>query len=148
MPIHGRPNVDVPVLPTQVDIAPAAGVMELQEASTSTLEHQLPQEYAVRRSERIAEAQRKANEIILIYSEADESRAALRRHLLFRSNWIDKDFAFHISVRAALRERPEEARPVIMAELKQMVDKGVLIALVIELWLLMRRLRTKSVMFI
>ena len=65
------------------------------------------------------------NELILIYSEADESRAALRRHLLFRSNWIDKDFAFHISVRAALRERPEEARPVIMAELKQMVDKGV-----------------------
>jgi hypothetical protein len=103
MPIDGRPNVDVPVLPTQVDIAPAAGVMELQEASTSTLEHQLPQEYAVRRSERIAEAQRKANEIILIYSEADESRAALRRHLLFRSNWIDKDFAFHISVRAALK---------------------------------------------
>jgi hypothetical protein len=50
MPIDGRPNVDVPVLPTQVDIAPAAGVMELQKASTSTLEHQLPQEYAVRRS--------------------------------------------------------------------------------------------------
>ena len=50
MPTDGRPNVDVPVLPTQVDIAPAAGVMEQQEASTSTLEHQLPQEYAVRRS--------------------------------------------------------------------------------------------------
>jgi len=46
--IDGRPHVDVPVLPTQVDIAPAAGVIE--EASTSTLEHQLPQEYAVRRS--------------------------------------------------------------------------------------------------
>ena len=88
--------------------------MELQEASTSTLEHQLPQEYTFRRSERIAEAQRKANEIILIYSEAG---AALRRHLLFRSNWIDKDFVFHISVRAALRERPEEGRPAIMAEL-------------------------------
>ena len=122
MPIDGRPDVEVPVLPTQVDLVPAAGVVE---ASTPTLEHQLPQEYAVRRSERIAEAQRKANEVILIYSEADESRAALRRHLLFRSNWIDKDFAFHISVRAALRERPEEARPVIMAELQQMVDKGV-----------------------
>ena len=66
------------------------------------------------------EDQRKVNELILIYSEADESRAALRRHLRFRSNWVDKDFAFHISVRAALRERP-----VIMAELKQMVDKGV-----------------------
>jgi hypothetical protein len=47
MPIDGCPNVDVPVLPTQVDIVPAAGVMEEQEASTSTSEHQLPQEYAV-----------------------------------------------------------------------------------------------------
>jgi len=71
------------------------------------------------------EDQCKANELILIYPEADESRAALRRHLLFRYNWIDKNFAFHISVRAALRERAEEVRPVLMAELKQMVDKGV-----------------------
>lgn len=58
MPIDGRLDVEVPMLPTQVNVVPAAGAMEHQQASTSTLE------YAVRRSERIAEAQRKANEVI------------------------------------------------------------------------------------
>ena len=37
----------------------------------------------------------------------------------------EKDFVFNISVRAALRDRESEARPVIMAELQQMVDKRV-----------------------
>ena len=37
----------------------------------------------------------------------------------------NQDFAFKISVSAALRDRRDEARPVIMAELQQMVDKGV-----------------------
>jgi DNA primase len=125
MPIDGRFDVEVPMLPTQLNVVSAAGMMEHQEASTSTLELQLPQEYVVRKSERIAEAQRKANEVNMIYSEANESRIALCRHLLYRSNWIDKDFALHITVRAALRERPEVVRPVMMAELQQMVDKGV-----------------------
>lgn len=35
------------------------------------------------------------------------------------------DFAFNISVRTAMRERGAEARPVIMKELEQMVQKGV-----------------------
>ena len=38
---------------------------------------------------------------------------------------LDKYSAFTISVRAALRERRDEATPVIMAELKQMLDKNV-----------------------
>ena len=38
---------------------------------------------------------------------------------------FDKYSAFTISVKAALRERRDEATPVIMAELKQMLDKKV-----------------------
>ena len=38
---------------------------------------------------------------------------------------LDKYSAFTISVRAALPERRDEATPVIMAELKQMLDKNV-----------------------
>ena len=38
---------------------------------------------------------------------------------------LDKYSAFTISVRAALRERRDYATPVIMAELKQMLDKNV-----------------------
>ena len=37
----------------------------------------------------------------------------------------DKDFVFAMSVRAAMRDRGEAARPVIMSELQQMVDKNV-----------------------
>ena len=36
-----------------------------------------------------------------------------------------KDFAFTISVNAALRERDDEARPVILAELKEIMKKHV-----------------------
>ena len=38
---------------------------------------------------------------------------------------LDKYSAFTISVRAALRERRDETTPVIMASLKQMLDKNV-----------------------
>jgi hypothetical protein len=55
----------------------------------------------------------------------DACRAEIRRQLLKRKDWIDKDYAFTMSVEAALRERGEEARPVIMAELQQMMDKKV-----------------------
>ena len=47
------------------------------------------------------------------------------RQLCRRSNWHDIDFAFTMSVRAALRERGEEAKSVITAELQQMCDKRV-----------------------
>ena len=45
--------------------------------------------------------------------------------LIARLDQQDKYSAFTISVRAALRDRRDEATPVIMAELKQMLDKGV-----------------------
>lgn len=57
--------------------------------------------------------------------QADADRAVLRRHLLAREDWRDTEFAFKISVRMALRERETEARPVITAELRQMVEKKV-----------------------
>jgi hypothetical protein len=50
----------------------------------------------------------------------------MRRELVVRSDCKDaQDYAFKISVRAALRDREDEARPVIMAELQQMVNKNV-----------------------
>jgi hypothetical protein len=57
--------------------------------------------------------------------QADETRSLLMQQLHHRRNWHDQQFVFKMSVRAALRERGEEARPVIMAELQQMIDKGV-----------------------
>jgi hypothetical protein len=55
----------------------------------------------------------------------DMDKQEIRKQLVNRSQWHDKDFALTMSVRAALRERGEEARPVIIAELQQMVDKNV-----------------------
>ena len=62
---------------------------------------------------------------LVVHEQNEESRRELRRQLALRQNWRDTDFAFTISVKMALRERGEEARPVIMAELQQMVDKRV-----------------------
>jgi hypothetical protein len=62
---------------------------------------------------------------VAIQTVIDEDRSELQRQLDLSSNWVDKSFAFNISVRAALREREAEARPVIMAELRQMHDKRV-----------------------
>eukprot|EP00597_Dinobryon_sp_UTEXLB2267_P014480 CAMPEP_0170111028 /NCGR_PEP_ID=MMETSP0020_2-20130122/8228_1 /TAXON_ID=98059 /ORGANISM="Dinobryon sp., Strain UTEXLB2267" /LENGTH=695 /DNA_ID=CAMNT_0010336473 /DNA_START=18 /DNA_END=2106 /DNA_ORIENTATION=+ len=49
----------------------------------------------------------------------------IRSQLVRRSQWHDTQYAFKMSVKAAMKDRPEEARPVIMAEIQQMVDKGV-----------------------
>ena len=53
----------------------------------------------------------------------DTARRAIRRELQFRGNHHDTDYAFKMSVRAAIRDRPKEALPVIEAELQQMHDK-------------------------
>ena len=62
---------------------------------------------------------------LLVHEQNEASRQEIRRQLALRSQWRDTDFAFTISVRMALKNRGEEARPVIMAELQQMVDKHV-----------------------
>jgi len=85
----------------------------------------------VRWSQRLSA--RATSEVLLVRAKAtlirrriDANRAKMRRELVVRSDCKDaQDYAFKISVRAALRDREDEARPVIMAELQQMVDKNV-----------------------
>ena len=60
-----------------------------------------------------------------VHEENEDARREIRRQLAIRKHWRDTEFAFTISVKMAMRDRGEEARPVIMAELQQMVDKKV-----------------------
>ena len=62
---------------------------------------------------------------LILHSTTDALQAEIRKQLLQRSDWHDTEFAFTMSVKAALRERKEEATPVILAELKQMLTKRV-----------------------
>ena len=62
---------------------------------------------------------------LVVHEQNEDARRDIRKQLILRSSWRDTEFAFKISVRMAMRDRPEEARPVIMAELQQMVDKRV-----------------------
>jgi hypothetical protein len=55
----------------------------------------------------------------------DEDRACLRRHLHHRRNWRDSHAMLNVSVKQAIRERGEEARTVITAELAQILEKEV-----------------------
>ncbi len=62
----------------------------------------------------------------LIRRRIDANRAKMRRELVVRYDCKDaQDYAFKISARAALRDREDEASPIIMAELQQVVDKKV-----------------------
>lgn len=89
--------------------------------------HQLPdnifEQFGVRWSQRLRPGPEM--NVLLTRVTNDATRREVRRQLELRGQWRDTAFAFKISVRAALRERGEEARPVIMAELQQMVDKRV-----------------------
>ena len=78
----------------------------------------------VRWSQRLSA--RAMSEVLLNRHIKNASRAMIKRKMVARSDCKgNQDFAFKISVSAALRDRGDEARAVIMAELKQMVDKGV-----------------------
>ena len=46
----------------------------------------------------------------------------LHNQLYHRRHWRDKDFAFVLSAKLAMKERPEAAMPVILAELQQHLD--------------------------
>ena len=63
----------------------------------------------------------KSNQSEVEISPGEDIRNQLRR----RRHWQDPVYAFKMSVRAAMKDRPEEARVVIMTELQQMVDKRV-----------------------
>ena len=57
--------------------------------------------------------------------DRESARQSIRRELAFRERYNDKQYAFKMSVKAAMRDRPKEALPVIEAELQQMHDKQV-----------------------
>ena len=63
--------------------------------------------------------------VLIINSESDQLGASVRKELAARADWHDRDFAFTMSVKAAMRDRGPEAEAVIVAELQQMVDKNV-----------------------
>jgi hypothetical protein len=110
--------------------------------------HGGPAHRGVRWSQRLSA--RAMSEILLTRQGTDASRAKIRRKLTLRSNCKDaQDYAFKISVNAALRERGDEARPVIMAELQQMIDKKVWHAVhTFDLTALERKAVIRSSMFL
>ena len=55
------------------------------------------------------------------FDRADFARAEIRRQLLLVCDWRDTVYALKISVRRAMKDKPEEAREAIVAELKQML---------------------------
>ena len=62
---------------------------------------------------------------VITKGDIKSAREQARRQFHLRKDWYDKEYAFHMSVKAAMRDRPVEARAVIEAEILQMVDKGV-----------------------
>jgi hypothetical protein len=58
-----------------------------------------------------------------MYSE--RTPADIQQGAELRSQWQDSLYAFKISVRKAMKERPQDAEPVIMKEMRQMLDKRV-----------------------
>jgi hypothetical protein len=63
--------------------------------------------------------------VLVMNSEQDRISFQIRKELTARADWHDCDFAFVMSVKAAMRDRGPEAEAVILAELQQMVDKNV-----------------------
>ena len=121
MPIDGRADA---VPPTE-DAGAPAGVIGAVSAADDALEGEPGDAHPPRRSARLAGQAPSwyvpPGDVLMI----EPFRSELQRQLLMRTHWHDGEFAFHISVRAAIRERGDEARPVIIKELQQMVQKGV-----------------------
>ena len=115
-------------VPTALD-SPPPGSRQLRSAfrqppQASALGQVSPVHRGVRWSQRLSA--RTMSEVLLARRRPDVSNAIVKKHTLSQSEGKDvRGYAFKISVNAALREREEEARPVIMAELQQMVDKKV-----------------------
>ena len=52
----------------------------------------------------------------------DEIRSTIISKLYKRRHWVDKEFAFVVSARMTMKERPEAALQVILSELQQHLD--------------------------
>ncbi len=61
----------------------------------------------------------------LTEQDRNSARHAIRRELKHSKHYHDTEYAFKMSVKAAMRTRPKEALPVIRAKLQQMHDKSV-----------------------
>jgi hypothetical protein len=135
IPIDGRDDI---VLPGAAhSVAPGAGVTA--DAAVNADEDWGPAAAAYvppRRSSRlqhlpaarlqIGERDRSEdNQLLSLRKLHDDDRSALRRQLHHRRHWHDRTALLNVSVKAAIRERGEEARTVITAELAQMIDKNV-----------------------
>ena len=94
------------------------------EPSTTAAPEEFSAHHGVRWSRRLSP--RATSEVLLTREKVNAVRAKTRRHLILRCDRDAlKEYAFKISVNAALRDRGDEARPVILAELKQMMEKHV-----------------------
>ena len=94
------------------------------EPSTAAAPEQSSAHQGVRWSRRLSP--RATSEVLLTREKMNAVRAMNRRHLILQGDRDTlKEHAFKISVNTALRERGDEARPVILAELKQMMEKHV-----------------------
>ena len=94
------------------------------EPYTTAAPEQSSHHQGVRWSRRLSP--RVTSEVMLTREKINATRAKVRHHIVLQAgNDGLKEFAFKISINAALRDRSDEARPVILAELKQMVDKHV-----------------------
>ena len=70
--------------------------------------------HGIRWSRRLSARAR--SEVMLTREKINANRAKIRRHLVLKAGTDSlKDFAFKISVNFALRERGDEARPVILS---------------------------------
>jgi hypothetical protein len=104
---------------------------EFVECTTDAAPEQSSAHQGVRGSRRLSP--RATSEVLLTREKVNATRAMARRHLVVQG---DRDafneHAFKISVNAALRDRGDGARPVILAELKQMMKThlwhGVLVS--------------------
>jgi hypothetical protein len=69
---------------------------------------------------------RTSSEVMLTREKINGNRAKITRHIVLQAGTDSlKDCAFKISGNTALREQGDEAKPMILAELKQMMKKHV-----------------------
>ena len=115
--IDGQLNMEAP---TVEGANPVVGPQQEELQPQQQPQRQLP---ALRR--RLANRTDSLGSVLQARLTEAEDRAALRRQLLLRANWHDKEYCFKISVRAALRERGPAAEQAILSEMQQMLDRRV-----------------------
>jgi hypothetical protein len=101
--------------------APAAEAVAPPAAEPAVQRPQYPA--ASRHGVRVDPLQSLGSKALLTIEQARQD--PLLHELWRRRHWHDTEFAFHISVRAAMKARPAETEPAMEKELQQMIDKNV-----------------------